>query len=100
MESGDALADVARWLCLGPADRRAPLAVKALVYGGGLRLAECAELIDGVIAEVDPEYFQQILALRVEFTKAMDDWADELRPMSRPDRPEPVPRHERAVAEA
>lgn len=79
LESGDALADVARWLYLGPAERQATIAVKALVYGSGLRLAECVELIDGVIAEIDPEYSQQILALRIDFTKAMDDWADELR---------------------
>ena len=79
LESGDALADVARWLYLGPADRQATIAVKALVYGSGLRLAECVELIDGVIAEIAPEHFQQTLALRVDFTKAMDGWADELR---------------------
>ena len=79
MKSGDALADVARWLYLGPADRQATIAVKALVYGSGLRLAECVELIEGVIAEIDPEHSQQTLALRIDFIKAMDDWADELR---------------------
>lgn len=55
------------------------MAVKALVYGSGLRLPECVELIDGAIAEIDPERSQRILALRVDFTRAMDDWADELR---------------------
>jgi hypothetical protein len=79
LKSGAPLSEVGRWLYLGPAAGRPTTAVKALVFGSNLGLAECTGIIDGVIAEVDPERAQQNLELRLEFIKLMDEWADEQR---------------------
>ena len=80
LDAGEALAAVGRWLYLGPAERSPMVAIKALVFGSGRRLAECTDVMDDVIAEVDPESFERTLALRVDFTTLMDEWADQHDP--------------------
>jgi hypothetical protein len=65
-EAGAAPEDIARWLYAGPAAGRAILAIKALMIGCELRLAECKRLVDGAIAEIEPDYFERLVALREE----------------------------------
>jgi hypothetical protein len=71
--SGAPLQDVARWLHSGPAAGRPITCIKALKVGLGLGLAECKTVVDQVIVEVDPDYFERGLdALRREFAGALD----------------------------
>lgn len=77
LEAGKSLAEVARWLYLGPAAERASTAVFALKGGSGLELAACTEAIDEVIAEVDPQLAQLNLELRIEFFRQLEELADE-----------------------
>lgn len=73
LDAGMSLRDVARWLYCGPAAGRPVLAIKILREGTGLGLAPCKDVVDEVIGEVDPAYFERgVLAVRREAAEAIE----------------------------
>jgi hypothetical protein len=73
LASGASLQDVARWLYSGPAAGRPVTCIKALKVGSGLGLAECKTVVDQVIIEVDPDYFERGLdAVRRDFADVLN----------------------------
>lgn len=66
LDAGISPSDIARWLYTDGASGRPIVAIKAM-HGAGFALAEAKQLVDDVIAEVDPDYFDRtVIALREE----------------------------------